>query len=52
MKVESWKLILHSSLLILNLKQMAEFDEDFLNEEEDDILSAAPEEHEHWRIDL
>ena len=31
---------------------MAEFDEDILNEEEDDILSAAPEEHEHWRIEV
>ncbi len=31
---------------------MAEFDGDFLNEEEDDILSVAPEEHEHWRIEV
>ena len=31
---------------------MAEFDEDFISEEEDDILSASPEEHEHWRIEV
>ena len=31
--------------------QMADIDEDYISEE-DDILSSAPEEHEHWRIEV